>query len=948
MAAAPIALGPFDLHRMIGKGGMGLVWQGTHRASRLPVAIKTLRRESRDAESIAQFEAEVRAVAALEHPGIVRVFDYGLIDEAAEEASQDRLAAGCPYLAMELCDGGTVRSMVGQATWPMIRDLLYAILDTLAHTHARRVIHRDLKPGNILLPGPKLTDFGIAQTVARDRTVADGNPDNFYGSPSFVAPEQIQVRLNEIGPWTDLYSLGCVGWKLTTGTTPYVAKTPIEVLKGHLKGNLPPYQPDIEIPVGFEDWLIRCLQARPGARFQHAGEAARALRAVEEGATIDVRRPPTPSDWRGTEPKPTPLRLEGAGLGLFGLRRTPLVNRFTERDRLWAQLKIVTGRGVSRALVLRGGAGVGKSALAEWLCDRAEELGIARTGKAVHAARPARNDGIAPMVGRMLQAAGEANQTVRWAAEQRLRALGRDTPRLWHALADLVAPPMGPGLDPHEAQATAAAYLSAEAGEQPLVLWLDDVQWSAPTLRLVGDLLQRSRVQPRPILMLLTVRDDALVEGSPEGTLLATLEALPPTTTTTVAALDGPDTQTLVHDLLGLDAELARTVVLRAEGNPLFATQLVADWVARGVLQPDYERGGFVLPPGTEAPIPDGVHALWRSRAHRAAGGDLQIRDALELGAALGAHVESEEWLLCCDRAGLAVPFGLTERLARDGLLRFEGTGWSFTHGMLRESLERAAREGARWPRYNAAIARQLQASSHPQARARRAAALAETADLEQAATALLTAAEAARDEDRLADADGFLTRTEAMLEQSAEVAPPELRCATAIARAGLLRRQGSADDLEPSLTERLTEARAAGWPLLAGRALRELAALALSRGAPEVARRRLDEAIGEAADDDDRVGVAEGTRSLGDALLALRQTGAAEETYRRAAAMFEALPDPVRHADCLLQFASLLEDRGEDGRARAAREIAKDGLRRAAGTWPRAQERLDALNSEA
>ncbi len=136
MAHDPIPLGPFDLYRLIGKGGMGLVWQGSHRASRQPVAIKTLRRESRDAESIAQFESEVRAVAALEHPGIVRVFDYGIIDEAAEEASQERLAAGCPYLAMELCEGGTVRQMVGHATWPGIRDLLYAILDTLAHPRA--------------------------------------------------------------------------------------------------------------------------------------------------------------------------------------------------------------------------------------------------------------------------------------------------------------------------------------------------------------------------------------------------------------------------------------------------------------------------------------------------------------------------------------------------------------------------------------------------------------------------------------------------------------------------------------------------------------------------------------------------------------------------------------------------------------------------------------------
>jgi len=944
LGPAAIPLGPFDLTHLIGKGGMGLVWQGTHRASGTKVAVKTLRRESRDAESIAQFEHEVRAVAAMEHPGIVRVFDYGLIDEIAEAAAGDRLAAGCPYLAMELCAGGTARQLVGRATWPEIRNLVLAVLDTLAHAHARRVIHRDLKPGNILLPGPKLTDFGIAQVVARDRRVADGSPDNFYGSPSFVAPEQIQVRLNEIGPWTDLYSLGCVVWKLTTGTAPYVAKSAIDVLQGHLKGTLPPYRPEIEVPVGFEDWLLKCLQVRPGARFQHAGDAARALKSLEEGGTIDVPRLPTPSDWRATEARTVPARLAGAGLGLFGLRRLPLSGRFDERDRLWAQLRIVTDRGVTRALVLRGAAGTGKSTLAEWLCDRTEEFGIGRTGKAGHGEQPSKHDGVAPMLGRMLRAAGLPNQTVRWFAEQRLRALGRTTPRLWHAIADFVTPPMGPGLGEGEGRAVTAAYLSAEAGEQPLVLWFDDVQWGAETLRLVGDLLQRSRVQPRPILMLLTVRDEAVDPDSEAGALLHALEQLPPVTTTTLEPLDAEGSRLLVHDLLGLEPELAEKVVARAEGNPLFATQLVADWVARGVLEPDYARGGFVLPAGTEAAIPDGVHDLWRSRTDRATGGDDQIRGAMEVAAALGLHVTTAEWLLCCDRAGLAVPFGLTEGLARDGLVRFDDDGWSFAHGLLRESLERDAREAGRWSRYNTAIAAQLVGGSDPRSKARRAAALAETADLAQATTALLRSARDLREQGDLREADVLVDRAEARLASHPEP-DPLLQTAVGIERCALRRRQGLLDGLEDHLDDLLAFAQANDWPLLSGRALRELAALAMGRGAPEIARRRLDEALREAEADDDRDGIAEATRSLADALLALRQTSAAEETYRRAAAMFEALPDPIRQTDCLLQFAALMEERGEAARARAARQMALDGLRRAAeADWPGARARFAEL----
>ncbi len=946
----PIPLGPFDLVRLIGKGGMGLVWQGKHRDSGLPVAVKTLRREAGDAESVSQFEAEVRAVAGLDHPGIVRVYDYGLVDEIAAVASADRLVAGSPYLAMELVDGGTVRQLQGNTTWPEVRDLVLAVLDALAHAHARRVIHRDLKPGNILLPGPKLTDFGIAQIVARDRTVADGSPDSFYGSPSFVAPEQIQVRLNEIGPWTDVYSLGCVVWKLTCGKPPYTAATALQVLQMHLQGSLPPYEPAIEVPAGFEEWLRRALRLRPSGRFQHATEAARALRAVEAEGTIDVRRLPTPADWRPSEPRPHPQRLEGAGLGLFGLRRAPVVGRYAERDRLWAALRIVTGRGITRAVVLRGGAGVGKSSLAEWLCDRAEELGLARAEKAVHGEARSQRDGAAPMIGRMLRAAGLPHQTVRWWAETRLKELGRNTPHLWDAVADLVVPGASPRPAPEEAaaRATAAAYLGAEAGDTPLVLWFDDVHHGPDSLRLVADLLHRSRLQPRPILILLTLRDEALDPDSEAAAALAALEDNPAVATTRLDALDPDETQRLVEDLLGLEAGLASRVVDRAEGNPLFATQLVADWVARGVLLPDHERGGFSLAPGAEAAIPDGLHALWRTRTDRATSDDPEIRGALELAAALGAEVATGEWLLCCDRAGLVVPFGLVERLARDGLARHVPGGWAFAHGLLRESLERDAREGKRWPRYNAAIARQLASAPDPATRGRLVAALAETTDVVQSADAMLIAAREAMAAGDLDIAQGLVRRALERMNAGELGTDEPLRLEATLDRITIRRLQGRAEDVEASLQFVLAQAREAGRPALAARALREQGEAALEGGAPEVARQRFDEALIEAEDDDDRRGVAAATDGLARALLALRQPDAAGDAFRRAAAMHEALADPVNHGRALLAFAAVLAGEGEELRAAAARELAMDVLRRAdAAGHAGAREAVEAAEEE-
>ena len=145
-------LGPFELVEKLASGGMGEVWRGEHRAQGLPVAIKIITtHRARDPEYVEAFEREVESVASLMHPGIVTVFDYGEISATQSEQTEGRFVEGSPYLVMEYVDGRPLDKIEGRLDWPLMRLILLQILDGLAHSHARELVHRDLKPGNVLV-----------------------------------------------------------------------------------------------------------------------------------------------------------------------------------------------------------------------------------------------------------------------------------------------------------------------------------------------------------------------------------------------------------------------------------------------------------------------------------------------------------------------------------------------------------------------------------------------------------------------------------------------------------------------------------------------------------------------------------------------------------------------------------------------------------------------------
>jgi hypothetical protein len=259
--------GRYRLDALIGSGGMGRVYRARDLTLGRPVAVKVLPADlAKDADAVRRFGREARAVASLSHPGIVTVFDAGVADEV-------------PYIVMEYVEGRTLVEVLrreGPLDPPRAAGIAADVADALDAAHACGVVHRDVKPGNIMLTAGgdvRVMDFGIALSLDADATVTR----SAMGTPTYAAPEQADG--GPVDGRTDVYALGVVLYELLTGRPPFEAKSPLAVLAMH-RDTVPdsPSSRVAAVPAAVDAVVATALAKRPGERFQSAGAMADALR----------------------------------------------------------------------------------------------------------------------------------------------------------------------------------------------------------------------------------------------------------------------------------------------------------------------------------------------------------------------------------------------------------------------------------------------------------------------------------------------------------------------------------------------------------------------------------------------------------------------------------------------------------------------------------------------
>jgi eukaryotic-like serine/threonine-protein kinase len=271
----------YEIEHVLGHGGMGMVYKACQRRLNRAVAVKMLPAGLATPPQMSRFRSEAEALARLDHPNVIRIYDCGDTDD------------GMPFFSMEYADGGTLAEEIGDT--PQLEKETAEFVKTLAEAmqavHDVGIVHRDLKPSNVLLTAdgePKISDFGVAKLLDTDANQTE--PGVVLGTPSYMAPEQAVAKTTEIGPRTDVYALGAILYQMLTGRPPFKGKDRIETLEQvQSQEPVPPSKLRPKVTRDLETICLKCLRKDPAQRYGSAADLADDLGRCLAGKPVRAR-----------------------------------------------------------------------------------------------------------------------------------------------------------------------------------------------------------------------------------------------------------------------------------------------------------------------------------------------------------------------------------------------------------------------------------------------------------------------------------------------------------------------------------------------------------------------------------------------------------------------------------------------------------------------------------
>ena len=528
-----------------------------------------------------------------------------------------------------------------------------------------------------------------------------------------MAPEQFAAESRRFGPWTDLYGVGIMAFQLATGGLPFQGGSVSDLGMAHINTPMPGIHSACRFPVpsGLESWIWRMTAKSPNDRYRHAADALADLRPLEN-AELDVtmtsatsgddeltvmetqvneqvvetleREPPIrlrlpskrafPADWRAIEPAETPDPMPGVGLGLFGLRQVPIVGRQSQRSALWTALEEAVTQNTSKVVVLTGMPGTGKSALMDWLCHLASEVGVAKVLRDGSRSIQQRDQGLSGLLAPHFRTEGATRQQIEQIVEDELARLGGLSSQMTRILTAILSEGRSSQSQIPASQALESVerFIELLSERRPVIVAIDDGHYNADGTELISHLAGKDGHS------ILAIVCETVGYSS---TSLDRLKSREDVAVVPVSPLKPAELSSMLSSICSLPADQERLVGEKSEGSPLFAVQLVTDWVKKGVLE---ARGEKIVAAGPIPPLPNSIRDVWSQRLKELHADTLL---ALKLIGTFGKNSRISDLQGVFEQADIGFDEDLLDRAIREGLLRNSEQGIEFVHGLLQDSV---------------------------------------------------------------------------------------------------------------------------------------------------------------------------------------------------------------------------------------------------------------------